>query len=161
MQACLLEYGYTFKRSKTGADGDRGEKKTGASGRLAGFDKEFAKMQKLAEREEEERAKAFEAREKQLMGDMQKIETSKVDVGGLAGIIGLESEEIREGAAARDEMVASIQQNENGGKKDPEVSRYRLWLFGCLVVWLFGCLVVWLLFVPCKRSPNHTPFWST
>ena len=47
-----------------------------------------------------------------------------MDVGGLAGIIGLESEEIREGAAARDEMVASIQQNENGGKKDPE-AQYR------------------------------------
>ena len=156
VQACLLEYGYTFKRSKTGADGDRGEKKTGASGRLAGFDKEFARMQKLAEREEEERAKAFEAREKQLMGDMQKIETSKVDVGGLAGIIGLESEEIREGAAARDEMVASIQQNENGGKKDPEVSCNRLMVDGCGGLWLLWLLRLWWLlwFVCCLSLAN-------
>ena len=128
VQACLLEYGFKFKRGKKDGDEKEGSSSgrrgsvTGSSGRLAGFDKEFARMQRLAEQEEEERAKAFEAREKQLMSKMQKIDgNSGLSGSSLVGIIGMESDEIAASAAARDEMVASIQQNENGGKKDPEV----------------------------------------
>jgi hypothetical protein len=131
VQACLLEYGFKFKRkgkSDDDSDSSAANRRGSVAGgnRLAGFDKEFARMQRLAEQEEEERAKAFEAREKQLMSKMQEVGSSSgVNVGSLVGIIGMESEEIRDAAAARDEIVASIQQNESlNAKKDPE-AQYR------------------------------------
>ena len=137
VQACLLEYGFTFKRGRKadddgtadggGAANRRGSAvSAGGSNRLAGFDKEFARMQRLADKEEEERSKAFETREKQLMSKMQEVGSSSgVNVGSLVGIIGMESEEIRDAAAARDEIIASIHQNESlNAKKDPE-TQYR------------------------------------
>lgn len=130
VQACLLEYNFKFKRSKgdseAGDAGSAARRSSVVSGgnRLAGFDKEFARMQRLAEKEEEDRAKAFEAREKQLMSKMQEIDSgSSVNVGNLVGIVGMESEEIHTAAAARDELVANLV-TENGGKKDPE-AQYR------------------------------------
>ena len=117
VQACLLEYGFKFKRHKSdgsSAEDAKNRRSSVSSGnkRLAGFDKEFARMQRLAEKEEEERAKAFEAREKQLMSKMQEVDQNgsngSVNVGNLVGIVGMESDEIQSAAAVRDEMVASI-----------------------------------------------------
>ena len=117
VQACLLEYGFRYQRRGVGGDdesGGGGQKKTKGE-RLAGFDKEFARMQRIAQAEEEERAKAFEAREKKLMAKMQEVHGSEskmgasVGVGSLVDLVGLEADDIRDAAAQRDEVLSKIQ----------------------------------------------------
>ena len=127
VQACLLEYGFRYRRRGTVDDGDNdgsGPKKKKGE-RLAGFDKEFARMQRIAEAEEEERAKAFEAREKKLMAKMQEIGGAEskmgasVDVGSLVGIVGLEADDIRDAAAQRDEVLSEIEAAEGSAGDGP------------------------------------------
>ena len=129
VQACLLEYGFRYQR-RTGSD-DSGSTAGSKKGeRLAGFEKEFARMQRIAEAEEEERAKVFEEREKKLMAKMMQIEGTdskkgaSVDVGSLVGIVGLEADNIRDAAAQRDEVLSEIQAAK--GSKDGPMSKAAL-----------------------------------
>ena len=84
VQSCLLEYGVKFKRKKLSKDDEEKMNAAAAAssqgksggGRLAGFEKEYARMQRLAEKEEEERAKTMESREKELLQQMSAIKDS-------------------------------------------------------------------------------------
>ena len=91
VQSCLLEYGVKFKRKKLSKDDEEKMNAAAAAssqgksggGRLAGFEKEYARMQRLAEKEEEERAKTMESREKELLQQMSAIKDSNGKGAGI------------------------------------------------------------------------------
>ena len=114
VQSCLLEYGEKFKRKKLSKDDEEklsvvsvsggspsSKSGRGGGGRLAGFEKEYARMQRLAEKEEEERAKTMESREKELLQQMSTINAKGggIRASGVAGIVAQNSDLIRSAAA--------------------------------------------------------------
>ena len=124
VQSCLLEYGEKFKRKRRSQDdeeklqllvGSAQKNSQNGGGRLAGFEKEYARMQRIAEKEEEERAKTMETREKELMQQMSSIKASNVKGAGvkaseIAGIVRQQSEMIRSAAADLAKVEAEIQE---------------------------------------------------
>ena len=124
VQSCLLEYGEKFKRKKRSQDdeeklnlliGAAQKSAKNGGGRLAGFEKEYARMQRIAEKEEEERAKTMETREKELMQQMSSIKASnvkgaRVGASEIGAIIRQQSDMIRSAAADLARVEAEIQE---------------------------------------------------
>ena len=127
VQSCLLEYGEKFKRKKLSKDdeeklnvvanatGGSSPGKGNRGGRLAGFEKEYARMQRLAEKEEEERAKTMESREKELLQQMSAVggKGSKIKASGVAGIVAQNSDLIRSAAANLAKVEEDLHLGEN------------------------------------------------
>ena len=137
VQSCLLEYGEKFKRKKRSQDDEEklnmitrasaGDKGSKGGGRLAGFEKEYARMQRIAEKEEEERAKSMESREKELLQQMSQVKGSNAKGAGIraseiAGIVRQQSDMIKAAAADLERVEQEIQSKVEGGEGGGAVS---------------------------------------